>query len=287
MELKNNYYDINNKSIPEIRFLPMSKDVFKTYEDVVEFLSKTMCEKGGEYEYIRCKMRCKEGSLVLFQYDAQLIGSAKLSKIIDYEKPIIDSEGNKCCGHYIFDISSIRIFDSSITAKEYKKIDKLFKEFGQGSRETELKHLSKVLTLVNSKISDKDENFQFTIEEISNPEDIPEGAKKQIVVNAYERNREAREKCIEHYKRINNGKIKCEICEFEFSERYGEKFKEKIHIHHITELSEIGDEYIVDPINDLLPVCPNCHMILHSKRPAHTPDEVKKYIEIAKRSFIE
>ena len=116
-------------------------------------------------------------------------------------------------------------------------------------------------------------------EEINeNEEGIYEGAKKNITVNAYERNKEAREKCIEYHKKINNGIIKCEICGFEFSDVYGEKFKEKIHIHHIKELSEIGQEYIVDPINDLLPVCPNCHMILHSKHPAFTPIEVKKFI---------
>jgi 5-methylcytosine-specific restriction protein A len=37
-------------------------------------------------------------------------------------------------------------------------------------------------------------------------------------------------------------------------------------VHHIVPISEIGKEYIVDPIRDLVPVCPNCHMALHSKK---------------------
>lgn len=75
-------------------------------------------------------------------------------------------------------------------------------------------------------------------------------------------------------KKINHGIIKCEICGFDFLEVYGEEFRDKIHIHHIKELSEIGKEYKIYPIHDLLPVCPNYHMILHSKKPAYTPKEV-------------
>lgn len=36
-------------------------------------------------------------------------------------------------------------------------------------------------------------------------------------------------------------------------------------MHHIKPISEIGGEYVVDPVRDLVPVCPNCHMMLHSK----------------------
>lgn len=106
--------------------------------------------------------------------------------------------------------------------------------------------------------------------EVIDGEKIIEGAKKQIIVNAYERSSEARRKCIEHYG------SKCVICGFDAGEIYGEEFKGKIHIHHIKPLSEIKDEYVVHPINDLIPVCPNCHMILHSKGEAYTPDEIKR-----------
>lgn len=288
--MKLSYYDITNTEIPEIRFLPMDKESeFPTYEEAIEFLSETMPNRNGKYGYKSNKMTCVKGTLVLFQYDAKLIASARFLENIKYENPIVHSEQDISKGYYIFDVSSVRIFEQPITATEYFKIDNKFKNFNQSTRKTDIKHLKEVLELINT----KGNNFEYvdnTIlpEEIDeNEECIFEGAKKNITVNAYERSQEAREKCIEYYEKINNGKIKCEICGFEFSEVYGDKFKDKIHIHHIIELAGIGEKYSVDPIHDLLPVCPNCHMILHSKRPAYTPDEVKKYIEMAKGNSIE
>jgi len=101
-----------------------------------------------------------------------------------------------------------------------------------------------------------------------------EGAKKQITVNAYERNPFARKKCIEHYGAT------CFICGYNFQKYFGDNFKDKIHIHHIKPLSEVNEEYEVDPIQDLIPVCPNCHFIIHSKIPAYKISEIKEMIKI-------
>ncbi len=91
--------------------------------------------------------------------------------------------------------------------------------------------------------------------------DIPdiyyEGAVQQVLVNRYERNPIARQKCIEH------NKCKCFVCEMDFEEKYGELGKGFIHVHHVVPIHEIGEEYEIDYINDLIPVCPNCHAMLH------------------------
>ena len=50
-----------------------------------------------------------------------------------------------------------------------------------------------------------------------------------------------------------------------FFETYGELGKGFIHIHHKTPLSQIKNEYKVDFKEDLIPVCPNCHAMLHRK----------------------
>lgn len=103
--------------------------------------------------------------------------------------------------------------------------------------------------------------------------ELIEGAIKNISTNKYERNREARQKCIDYYG------SSCKICGFDFGQFYGSDLEGKIEVHHIKPISEIGENYIVDPINDLIPVCPNCHLVLHSnKNKVYSPEEVNKMI---------
>ena len=40
-----------------------------------------------------------------------------------------------------------------------------------------------------------------------------------------------------------------------------------IHVHHLVPLAEVEDGYDVDPVEDLRPVCPNCHAIIHRHEP--------------------
>lgn len=102
-------------------------------------------------------------------------------------------------------------------------------------------------------------------EEINkNSREIFEGARKNISVNSYERDPFARKDCINFYAE-KDGKIKCQICGFDFEEFYGEEYRNLIHVHHIVPLSSIRRTYKVNPQKDLIPVCPNCHMVLHSK----------------------
>jgi len=110
--------------------------------------------------------------------------------------------------------------------------------------------------------------------------ELVEGAIKNISTNKYERNKEARKKCIEFHG------TKCKICGFDFGKVYGEEFEGKIEVHHKKPLNEIKEEYVVDPINDLIPVCPNCHMIIHSKEEGvYTPEEVASMLNISKSSI--
>jgi len=94
-------------------------------------------------------------------------------------------------------------------------------------------------------------------------EQIQEGGTKQITVNAYERNPQAVMKCKQHY--LNKyGKLTCQICGFDFGKFYGENYANKIHIHHIEPVSKRESKCLLDPTKDLIPVCPNCHMVLHA-----------------------
>jgi 5-methylcytosine-specific restriction enzyme A len=84
-----------------------------------------------------------------------------------------------------------------------------------------------------------------------------EGATMPVMVNAYERDPDARAACIAHYG------ICCLVCGFDFEAQYGERGKGMIDVHHVKPLAEVGQGYKVDPIEDLRPVCPNCHTIIH------------------------
>lgn len=96
--------------------------------------------------------------------------------------------------------------------------------------------------------------------EIVPPEaDLYEGLKKQVTVNKYERSSIARARCVEHHGYV------CMVCGFDFKEFYGDVGDEYIHVHHITPLHTINQSYRINHETDLIPVCPNCHAMLHRK----------------------
>lgn len=115
----------------------------------------------------------------------------------------------------------------------------------------------------------KYEDQQIFPDEIQDFDNYCEGAKRTVVVNSYERNLKARSQCIERYGAM------CSVCDFNFEKKYGEIGSGFIHVHHLTPLADIGEEYEVDPITDLRPVCPNCHAMLHKKQPPYSIEELK------------
>ena len=104
-------------------------------------------------------------------------------------------------------------------------------------------------------------------DEIPDSDTVTEGAKKTITVNKYERDRKARAKCIEKYGVI------CLACQFDFEKIYGSIGAGLIHIHHIKPISEIGSEYQLNPEEDLVPLCPNGHAIVHRRTPVLSIEE--------------
>lgn len=99
-------------------------------------------------------------------------------------------------------------------------------------------------------------------DELPKPGIYPEGAQKKILVNRYERSSKNRQACIDHFRK-RDGAIQCQACKLVFENRYGDLGINFIHVHHTIPLHEIGENYVVDPINELVPICPNCHAMLH------------------------
>ena len=102
---------------------------------------------------------------------------------------------------------------------------------------------------------------------------LPEGAKIRVEVNRYERSPVNRAACISHYG------ARCQVCGFDFYNRYGPHGSDYIEVHHRVPVSEMGGSYRVDPVKDLVPVCANCHAMLHRIRPALELDHLRSLIE--------
>lgn len=113
----------------------------------------------------------------------------------------------------------------------------------------------------------EESNIETTESEVT--QKYVEGASYYVQVTASERNPAARKKCIEHYG------LSCTVCNFNFLKAYGDAARAYIHVHHLTPLASKKEEYIVDPIEDLRPVCANCHAVIHLNQPQYTIEEVK------------
>lgn len=133
-------------------------------------------------------------------------------------------------------------------------------------------HYAKFQVLENAKdifeILFKTKDFIFevkneeTYEVLNEPEVFyEEGSSIKVLTNRYERNPKARKACLDYYG------YSCVVCDFNFEHTYGEIGRDFIEVHHIKPLSEINQNYQVNPVVDLVPVCSNCHQMLHKKLP--------------------
>jgi len=112
------------------------------------------------------------------------------------------------------------------------------------------------------------------------PDEVPsaagkhrEGAVRQVIVNSYERSAAARTTCIKAHGYC------CAVCDLDMGQRYGEVGEGFIHVHHLVEISTVSEEYEVDPVEDLRPVCPNCHAMLHRRIPTLTIEDLKAMMD--------
>jgi 5-methylcytosine-specific restriction protein A len=166
-------------------------------------------------------------------------------------------------------------------------LQNIYNDFGYDALQTALQavdlHIVYYETLDNGKLNNIRKIYEeflkiekpnnYNNEFIDESENLyTEGKVKKVFVNIYERDREARKKCLEHYG------YKCTICGIKLSDIYGVIADNFIEVHHLKELSSIKREYEINPIEDMRVLCPNCHAIVHRKTPALSIEEVKKMI---------
>ncbi|MBO7500903.1 MAG: HNH endonuclease [Fibrobacterales bacterium] len=106
-----------------------------------------------------------------------------------------------------------------------------------------------------------------------------EGDRFSVVVNKYERSTVNRFLCIARYG------VACSVCGFDFKKKYGAMGDGFIHVHHVIPISKLGPGYVIDPEKDLIPVCPNCHAMLHRKDPPYMPEELRQIINRERQAY--
>ena len=102
---------------------------------------------------------------------------------------------------------------------------------------------------------------------------FPEGASSKILVNRYERDPRNRKAAI-----ALHGKT-CMACGFNFQAVYGELGDDYIVVHHVIPISDMGDDYKVDPAKDLVTICANCHAMVHRTSPPLTINQLKNLLD--------
>ncbi|GIM28437.1 hypothetical protein CPJCM30710_11030 [Clostridium polyendosporum] len=102
---------------------------------------------------------------------------------------------------------------------------------------------------------------------------IAEGAVKYYYGKKYERRPENRRRAIEIHGAV------CSLCGFDFEKVYGKRGSGFIEIHHAKQLSTLEEEQFIDPVTDLIPVCSNCHRMIHRRNDnVLTIEEMKSII---------
>ena len=126
-----------------------------------------------------------------------------------------------------------------------------------------------VKALKNANFPIKD-GLEYEPDEIATIEDgNEEGRRINVFVSIYERDAANRKACIAFHG------YKCSICNFDFEKAYGKIGKGYIQVHHIIPLNETKTIVKVNPKTDLVPVCANCHAMIHRKKPAYSLLEMK------------
>lgn len=96
-----------------------------------------------------------------------------------------------------------------------------------------------------------------------------EGQKRYVLNAAYERSPQLRKTAVKLHG------TRCFACEIDLAERYGEVAKDFIHIHHKKPLCVADGPIAVDAALDLVPLCPNCHAIVHIRGALRSVNNVR------------
>ncbi len=295
---KNHGFAKTDSAEDVIRFLISDKEKRKNYLLILLEVIKRADSYGKQKWGVHCiknKIKLLVGNIIVFTIEKECVWLALDKSLADSSENTLSLLENY--GSWKWDEKDYPIYKqvpsrngyylssdsgawSEIKELHLEFVIKVAKKYKHLNKKSQICHSSELLSYIRNELNqsvpepfyEENSDGSFFPEEVRDNEEYYEGATKKITVNIYERNPEARQKCIELYG------TDCYICGFNFEKQYGETGKGFIHVHHLKPLSEIGEKYELDPVQDLRPVCPNCHAMLHKKKPPYSIGELKQII---------
>jgi 5-methylcytosine-specific restriction protein A len=101
---------------------------------------------------------------------------------------------------------------------------------------------------------------------------LPEGALTRVAVNRYERRPANRAAAIAAHGAA------CKACGFDFAQFYGVLGEGFIEVHHRTPVSQMLENCVIDPVKDLVPLCSNCHQMVHREDPPIPAEKLRELL---------
>jgi putative restriction endonuclease len=168
---------------------------------------------------------------------------------------------------WFIEVLGYRPFTAAVLAKQGKAFiekippNRVTNYWRDGARPvdeaTYLKVMSQASLLPEQPANDLNDANQGSQEAFESAE---EGQEKKRYVTQYERDPSLRKAAIALHG------VVCVVCGFNFGQFYGEIGEGFTHVHHLRPIYEFEGPSQVNPASDLVPVCANCHAIIHRKR---------------------
>ena len=109
-----------------------------------------------------------------------------------------------------------------------------------------------------------------TYEDIILEDTVSEGLQSNVMRKHRERSKKLRDAKIAKVKAENRGKVSCEACGFDFSEKYDGHGTDYIEIHHLSPVHlmdvEGTEKKMAEALKSVVPLCSNCHRMIHRNR---------------------
>lgn len=108
-----------------------------------------------------------------------------------------------------------------------------------------------------------------------------EGRVLERVHKVRERNRPLVLKKLKKVK-AETGRVRCEVCDFDFFEVYGELGEDFAECHHRVPISEMSTPRKTK-LEDLSVVCSNCHRVVHRSKPMLSIEQLRDVVRSRRR----